>query len=217
MLLTITTTHRPATDLGELLYADPYDVRTRRFPFGEALVFFPQYDDARCTAAVLLQPSVAGPESSPSCLAVVLATMFEQSLQAQTSGHPVAAEWLPFEVQVPTPPCVDGEIRTRVLFEPLGYTVGSGADGSLWLSATLPLASLLTHLCVLLPVLDDRPLPDAVETVDRLLAKSDPWLASHPECTRIARRFLGSRSGSGDGPTHGGLSGGRLCLRRTSA
>src|SRR5829696_4663445 len=45
MLLTISTTHRPATDLGYLLHKHPDNVRTVSFPFGDAHVAFPQADD----------------------------------------------------------------------------------------------------------------------------------------------------------------------------
>ena len=54
MLLTLTTTHRPATDLGYLLHKNP--ARCQSFPlsFGQAHVFYPETDDDRCTAALLL-------------------------------------------------------------------------------------------------------------------------------------------------------------------
>ena len=44
MLLTIRTTHRPATDLGFLLHKHPEHVHTREFPFGSATVFYPGGD-----------------------------------------------------------------------------------------------------------------------------------------------------------------------------
>jgi hypothetical protein len=40
MLLTIRTTHRPATDLGFLLHNHPEHVHTREFPFGISLERF---------------------------------------------------------------------------------------------------------------------------------------------------------------------------------
>jgi RNA repair, ligase-Pnkp-associating, region of Hen1 len=42
MLLTIRTTHTPATDLGFLLHKHPEHVHTREFPFGNATVFYPE-------------------------------------------------------------------------------------------------------------------------------------------------------------------------------
>ena len=55
MLLEITTTHRPATDLGFLLHKHPERVHTRDLPFGTASVFYPEATDDRCTAALLLE------------------------------------------------------------------------------------------------------------------------------------------------------------------
>ena len=54
MLLTVTTTHRPATDLGYLLHKNP--ARCQSFPlsFGQAHVFYPEAAEDRCTAALLL-------------------------------------------------------------------------------------------------------------------------------------------------------------------
>ena len=54
MLLTITTTHRPATDLEFLLYKNPAKVQTFELTFGRAHVFYPRADEARCQAALLL-------------------------------------------------------------------------------------------------------------------------------------------------------------------
>ena len=50
MLLTITTTHAPATDLGYLLHKHPARVQS----FGQADVLYPEAGPARCTAALLL-------------------------------------------------------------------------------------------------------------------------------------------------------------------
>src|SRR6201747_218052 len=54
MLLTISTTQPPATDLGYLLHKNP--TRTQSFPlsFGQAHVFYPEATPGRCTAALLL-------------------------------------------------------------------------------------------------------------------------------------------------------------------
>lgn len=42
MLLTISTTHVPATDLGYLLYKNPDSIRSVELWFGEAHVFYPE-------------------------------------------------------------------------------------------------------------------------------------------------------------------------------
>src|SRR3954454_8844041 len=54
MLLTITTTHRPATDLGYLLHKHPGWFQSYDLSFGKAHVFYPEASDDRCTACLLL-------------------------------------------------------------------------------------------------------------------------------------------------------------------
>ena len=54
MLLTITTTHRPATDLGYLLHKHPERFQSFDLSFGKAHVFYPEVGDERCTACLLL-------------------------------------------------------------------------------------------------------------------------------------------------------------------
>lgn len=54
MLLTIRTTHRPATDLGFLLHKNPARLQSFKESFGEAHVFYPEATDQACSAALLL-------------------------------------------------------------------------------------------------------------------------------------------------------------------
>jgi hypothetical protein len=60
MLLTVTTTHRPATDLGYLLHKNPARVQTDELSFGKAHVFYPEANEARCTVAILLEVDPVG-------------------------------------------------------------------------------------------------------------------------------------------------------------
>ena len=60
MLLTIRTTHQPATDLGFLLHKHPEHVHTREFPFGNATVFYLEASEESCTAAVLVDVDPVG-------------------------------------------------------------------------------------------------------------------------------------------------------------
>ena len=55
MLLTISTTHSPATDLGFLLHKHPGRVQSFGVASGTAHVFYPQASAQRCTAALLLE------------------------------------------------------------------------------------------------------------------------------------------------------------------
>ena len=50
MLLTITTTHTPASDLSFLLHKAPGHLQTLPLPFGAAHVFYPEANEERCTA-----------------------------------------------------------------------------------------------------------------------------------------------------------------------
>ena len=60
MFLSIATTHRPATDLGFLLHKHPERVHETELPFGKAFVFYPQADEARCEAALVLDIDPVG-------------------------------------------------------------------------------------------------------------------------------------------------------------
>ncbi|GII76428.1 hypothetical protein Sru01_14100 [Sphaerisporangium rufum] len=55
MLLTISTTTRPATDLGFLLHKHPDRVQEFGQSFGTARVFYPEATAERCTAALMLE------------------------------------------------------------------------------------------------------------------------------------------------------------------
>lgn len=55
MLLTLTTTHRPGTDLGHLLVKHPDRVQSFELPAGTAHVLYPEADEQRCTAALLVE------------------------------------------------------------------------------------------------------------------------------------------------------------------
>lgn len=54
MLLTITTTHQPATDLGFLLHKNPARCQSYDLFFGKVHIFYPEATVESCTAALLL-------------------------------------------------------------------------------------------------------------------------------------------------------------------
>src|SRR5580698_4692856 len=60
MLLTITTTHNPATDLGYLLHKNPERMHSFELSFGKAHLFYPEAIPERCTAALLLDVDPVG-------------------------------------------------------------------------------------------------------------------------------------------------------------
>jgi 3' terminal RNA ribose 2'-O-methyltransferase Hen1 len=103
-----------------------------------------------------------------------------------------------------------GEGFLRRLFEPLGYTVaverytldeqfpdwGPSRYVTLTLSHTVRLRELLTHLYVLVPVLDDdKHYYVSQDEVDKLLRRGQDWLARHPEREAITRRYLKHQRG----------------------
>jgi hypothetical protein len=54
MLLTLTNTQHPATDLGFLLHKHPDRAQRYSLSFGAAHVFYPEAGEARCTACLLV-------------------------------------------------------------------------------------------------------------------------------------------------------------------
>jgi 3' terminal RNA ribose 2'-O-methyltransferase Hen1 len=146
VLLTVTTTRRPATDLGYLLVKHPDRVHSFDVPTGTAHVLFPDAADDRCTAALLLdvdpqrlgaargRKQQAAPESfalgqyvndrpyaASSLLAGALAKVFRSALRGESRDRPgLAAEAIPLEIHVPVLRCRGSAAQ---LFEPLGWTV----------------------------------------------------------------------------------------------
>lgn len=144
MLLTITTTHTPATDLGFVLMKHPDRTLERPLPFGQSLVFYPEATPERTTAALLvevdpvaLSRAPAGGESgtlepyvndrpyaSGSFLSVALRDAFGTAMTGQSRDRPeLAAMPLPLTL---TLPCVAARGQTDLperLFGPLGYEV----------------------------------------------------------------------------------------------
>jgi 3' terminal RNA ribose 2'-O-methyltransferase Hen1 len=228
VLLTLTTTHRPATDLGFLLRKNPANVREVELPFGTAQVFYPEADDDRCTVALVVEvdpvglsrgkPGDAGslrpyvndrPYAASSFLSVAIAKLFGTAMSDAPGDRPdLVGAALPLEAWLPVVPARGGPDLVRRLFEPLGYSVtatplpldpevprwGDSRYVDLRIAAEVPVADLLTHLYVLLPVLDDEKhhwVGD--DEVDKLLRRGGAWLAEHPEKELITRRYLRHR------------------------
>jgi RNA repair, ligase-Pnkp-associating, region of Hen1 len=60
MYLSIATTHRPASDLGFLLHKHPARLHEIELTFGRAFVFYPEADETRCEAALVLDVDPIG-------------------------------------------------------------------------------------------------------------------------------------------------------------
>ncbi len=148
MLLTVTTTHRPATDLGYLLVKHPDRVHSFDVPTGTAHVLYPEVGEQRCTAALLLDvdpQKLAGrsrgkavapesftlgrfvndrPYAASSLLAAALAKVFRSALRGDSKDRPeLAATELPLEIRVPVLRCRGGADLAVGLFAPLGWSV----------------------------------------------------------------------------------------------
>src|SRR5436305_9087259 len=225
MLLTITTTHRPATDLGYLLHKHPGRFQTYDLSFGKAHVFYPEASDDRCTACLLLDVDPVGivrgkgsedgllaqyvndrPYVASSFLSVAISQVYGSALQGRCKDRPeLTTSLLPLEARIDVLPVRGGERFLRAVFEPLGYAIeavrhpldetfpdwGDSPYFSVEVRNTLPLAELLTHLYVLVPVFDGRKHYFVGEDeLEKLLAKGEGWLARHPEKDEIARRYL---------------------------
>ncbi|MFW6598499.1 3' terminal RNA ribose 2'-O-methyltransferase Hen1 [Propionibacteriaceae bacterium Y2011] len=145
MLLTVSTTHQPATDLGHLLHKHPD--RVQQFPqsFGTATVLYPEATDDRCTAALLLEVdpiqlargrarnspdfSLAQyvndrPYAASSLLGVALADVFSTARHGRCrSRQELADSAIPLQITIPVLPCRGGPDIARRLFEPLGWQV----------------------------------------------------------------------------------------------
>ncbi|HWA74710.1 MAG TPA: 3' terminal RNA ribose 2'-O-methyltransferase Hen1 [Polyangiaceae bacterium] len=146
MLLTITTTHRPATDLGFLLHKNPARLQSYELSFGHVHVFYPEATDDRCTAALLLEvdpialsrghgerfgegqplePYVNDrPYAASSFLSVALTRVLRSAMAGTSKERPELVDTvLPLEATLACLPCTGGEDLLRRLFEPLGYEV----------------------------------------------------------------------------------------------
>ena len=233
MLLALTTTHRPATDLGHLLRKNPARAQSFDLTFGKAHVFYPEAAAERCTAALLVEvdpvalvrnrrnPSGEGgaleqyvndrPYAASSFLSVAIAEVFGSALSGASKERPELVDTpLPLQAALPAVPSRGGELLIRKLFEPLGYTVSTARlpldeKFSEWgesqyyrveLAATLPLRLLLSHLYVLVPVLDDdKHYWVGDDEVDKLMRRGEGWLATHSERETITRRYLKHQRG----------------------
>jgi len=224
MLLTLTLTRPPATDLGYLLHKHPQRVQQFSLPFGAAHVFYPEVAEERCTAALLLDVDPIGlirrgvrfarldqyvndrPYVASSFLSVALARVLNTAMSGRCEARPELPEQaLPLEARLAVLPIAGGEEIARRLFEPLGYTLdavqhpldeqfpewGASRYHTVHLRGEVRLRDLLTHLYVLVPVLDaQKHYWVGDDEVEKLLARGEGWLTDHPDRELIVNRYL---------------------------
>ncbi|NKI40792.1 3' terminal RNA ribose 2'-O-methyltransferase Hen1 [Streptomyces physcomitrii] len=152
MFLTIETTgnsESPATDLGFLLHKHPGKAQAFSTSHGTAHVFYPEAEQQRCRAALLLEVDPAAlvrrgkgkgrggapdaalaqyvndrPYAASSLLAVALSAVFSSALKGQCTARPELVERaLPLRIEVPVLPARGGAELVHALFGPLGWAV----------------------------------------------------------------------------------------------
>lgn len=225
MLLRITNEGPQATDLGYLLHKNPANLHTAELSNGKAHVFYTEASDERCTAYLLLEIDpvelVRGgrqleeyvndrPYVASSYLTVALARVFGTALAGNCRRRPeLVAQPFALTLQVEAVRSRGGADVLRQLFEPLGYIVnaepialderfpdwGDSRYYRLTLTANVTVHDALSHLYVLLPVLDEQKHYFIGEAeVEKLLRHGEGWLSGHPEREFIVGRYLRRRT-----------------------
>jgi len=149
------------------------------------------------------------PYAATSFLSVAIARVYGTALGGRCTQRPELPErHLPLEAKLVALPSRGGPALLNRLFEPLGYKVeaarhpldetfpewGESSYYDVRISAEVRLQDLLSHLYVLIPVLDDDKHYWVGEAeVEKLLKHGERWLAAHPERTLIAQRYLKHR------------------------
>ena len=144
MLLTITYTGQSATELGYLLYKNPYRPQMFELSHGKAYVFYPEISDRRTTAALLLDidpidlargktgKSGGGlfdyvndrPYVSSSFLSTAISKVFGTAMTGRADAHQALSDSpLDLTATVTMLPCRGEQEKLNSVFEPLGYEV----------------------------------------------------------------------------------------------
>ncbi len=146
MLLEITTTHNPATDLGYLLHKNPAAWFEKDLSFGKVCVFYPVATVESCTAVLLAEvdpiamvrnrrgPAGEGgrlaqyvndrPYVASSLLSVAIAEAYGTALNGRSKDRQeLAGTAIPLAARIPAVSCPGGEEAIRALFAPLGYEI----------------------------------------------------------------------------------------------
>src|SRR5262245_45810724 len=143
MLLSISTTYRPATALGYLLHKNPSRAQEVELGFGRAHMFYPEANDERCTFVLLLDIDpvalVRGsgkdgglldqyvndrPYAASSFLSVAIAKTLRTALGGRCEQRPdLVQQAIPLSALVTPLPVRGGPDLVERLFAPLGYRI----------------------------------------------------------------------------------------------
>jgi len=149
------------------------------------------------------------PYVASSLMSVALNAAFSTALNGRSKDRPErVAEKMNLSATVAAVRCnAGGELITNV-FAPLGYTVtlerqpldprfpqwGDSEIYTVTLAGQQTVQDLLSHLYVLLPVLDNaKHYYIGADEVEKLLRRGENWLNVHPEKKVITRRYLNYR------------------------
>jgi 3' terminal RNA ribose 2'-O-methyltransferase Hen1 len=146
------------------------------------------------------------PYVSSSFLSVAMSRVFGSAMGGRSKERQTLADTeLEWTAVAGVTPCRGAEPFIRALFEPLGYEVsverhplddrfpewGDGIYYTIGLRGRKRLQDLLTHIYVLVPVLDaEKHYWVGEDEVEKLLRKGEAWLAAHPERETISARYL---------------------------
>lgn len=147
MILNISTTYKPATDLGYLLHKHPDRYQTIDLSIGQAHIFYPEKSEEKTTISLVLDidpvdmvrnSKIKGGEGfilghyvndrpyvASSFMSVAIAKAFSSAMNGRCKERPdLINVKFPFEVSIAVVPAPKGgELLIRKLFEPLGYSV----------------------------------------------------------------------------------------------
>lgn len=147
MILNISTTHFPATDLGYLLHKHPDKFQTLELSVGKAHIFYPEKSNQRTSISLLLDIDSIDmvrsarnikndgfafghylndrPYVASSFMSVAIVKAFSSAINGKCKDKPELVDVkLPFEVTIAVIPAPKGgEFLIRKFFEPLGYNV----------------------------------------------------------------------------------------------
>jgi 3' terminal RNA ribose 2'-O-methyltransferase Hen1 len=146
------------------------------------------------------------PYVASSLTSVALNTAFGSALAGRATSHAERlSEPMRWQITVDAIACEGGDDLITRLFAPLGYAVattrlpldsrfpawGQADLYTLTLDGEQTVRAALSHLYVLLPVLDNsKHYYVGAEEADKLLAHGGDWLAAHPERALITKRYL---------------------------
>ncbi|MGQ0845673.1 MAG: 3' terminal RNA ribose 2'-O-methyltransferase Hen1 [Sporichthyaceae bacterium] len=146
------------------------------------------------------------PYAASSLLSVALSKVFRTAMTGRCDSRPeLAASPIPLEIALPALPSRGAADLVERLFGPLGWNVttrpipldpevpawGESRYVEALLTGEVRVADALSHLYVLMPVLDDnKHYWVSADEIEKLTRSAGSWLPAHPERDLITRRYL---------------------------